>query len=113
LAKKRQADLKHIARSPSPGSSVVDLDDTSLALERKYAYPCMYTCRLTRLSAESQYTYIYEDVGYETLAAYAEARLSCSVKGWEEDQIIAKLDVLENYQAPTMATPRIDSSVSS
>ncbi|KAG9079828.1 hypothetical protein FRC06_007423, partial [Ceratobasidium sp. 370] len=59
----------------------------------------------------SKYTYIWGNAWYKTLEDYAEARLGESVTGWTEDQIIAKLDILENYQASAVANPGINSSV--
>jgi hypothetical protein len=101
LAKKRQADLKLIERSPSLGSSDIDPSDMPLSFERKSTCSGVYIYCLT------------EYIGYKTLAAYAEARLGYSVTGWVEAQIVEKLDILESYQTPTMATSRINSSVSS
>ncbi|KAG9084998.1 hypothetical protein FRC06_003774, partial [Ceratobasidium sp. 370] len=52
--RKRESNLKRIARSPTPGSTDVEPDE-----------PSQHTS--AQQPAESQYTYIWNDVGYESL----------------------------------------------
>ncbi|KAG8721716.1 hypothetical protein FRC08_010852 [Ceratobasidium sp. 394] len=80
--RKRKSDLKRITRSPTPGSTDAEPDEPS-------QYPN------AQQSTESQYTYVWNEVGYESLVDYAGARLGYKVQGWTEDQILEKLDKIE------------------
>ncbi|KAG8732531.1 hypothetical protein FRC10_000855, partial [Ceratobasidium sp. 414] len=100
LQHKRESDLKHIVRSPTPGSTDLEPEE------------------LSQHAAESQYTYVWNDISYESLVDYAGARLGYKVQGWTEDQILEKLDKIEyiegyeNYKKAPMGNPRNHSSAS-
>ncbi|KAG9094155.1 hypothetical protein FRC06_011110 [Ceratobasidium sp. 370] len=101
--RKRESDLKRIVRSPTPGSTDLEPEE-----------PSQHTG--AQQSAESQYTYIWNDVGYESLVDYAGARLGYNVQGWTEDQILEKLDKIEyiegyeKYKKAPVGNPRNHSS---
>ncbi|KAG8733361.1 hypothetical protein FRC10_000286, partial [Ceratobasidium sp. 414] len=95
--RKQESDLKRIVRSPTPGSTDLEPEEPSQ-------------------HAESQYTYVWNDVSYESLVDYAGVQLSYNVQGWTEDQILEKLDKIEyiegyeNYKKAPVGNPRNHSS---
>ncbi|KAG9090046.1 hypothetical protein FRC06_001242, partial [Ceratobasidium sp. 370] len=97
--REQESNLKRIARSPTPGSTDVEPDEL---LQHTSA----------QQPPESQYTYIWNDVGYESLVDYAGARLGYNVQGWTESQILEKLDKIEyiegyeNYKKTSLEHPR-------
>ncbi|KAG9078908.1 hypothetical protein FRC06_008110, partial [Ceratobasidium sp. 370] len=87
LQHNRERDLKRIVRSPTPGSTDAKPEQS----QPTYA----------QQSVESQVTYVWNTVGYESLVKYTGARLGYDVQGWTEDQILEKLDkieYIENYE---------------
>ncbi|KAG9078913.1 hypothetical protein FRC06_008109, partial [Ceratobasidium sp. 370] len=103
LRRKQESDLKHITCSPTPRSTNHEPEEPS-----QHAG--------VQQSAESECTYIWNDVSYKSLVDYASAWLCYNVQDWTEDQILEKLDKIEyiegyeKYKKAPVENPRNHSS---
>jgi hypothetical protein len=107
-----ESDTRRIARSPTPGSTDVEPEEPhpiTQATSRKLFH--LYFCFihfLTDHTDESQYTYVYESPGYETLLQFAEKQLggNSASRTNETLQKLAKANL-----TPSLETQRRGASV--
>ncbi|QRV79822.1 hypothetical protein RhiJN_07837 [Ceratobasidium sp. AG-Ba] len=90
-------DLRDLPRSPTPGST--DQEEGEDNDQRKAQ------------QSESQYTYIEETAGYETLAAFARGHLGQSFEGWENEDIQTALEMAEEDEADSVQAPRPETEI--
>ncbi|QRV92933.1 hypothetical protein RhiJN_20951 [Ceratobasidium sp. AG-Ba] len=114
----RAYDLRHrIARSPTPGSTDGGDECDGECGETLEAEQDIDELRSSppplpaASGSDSQYTYIYKTAGYETLAAYAEAKYDAAFDGWPERDIYEAMEVMEKDKANQVCPPAPETEV--